>query len=58
MDQGYYRPSEVDTLLGSAEFANQKLGWRNLTTIEDLIDEMVASDERLAISERALKEMK
>ena len=43
-DPGYYRPTEVETLLGDATKAKQKLGWEPETTLEQMIREMVAYD--------------
>lgn len=42
----YYRPAEVDQLLGDATKARQELGWRAETSLESMIDEMVAADLR------------
>ncbi len=44
VDPRYFRPTEVDTLLGDASKAHQRLGWRACTTFEELVREMVASD--------------
>jgi len=44
IDPRYFRPAEVDLLLGSAEKAAQKLGWQIKTAFPDLIKLMVASD--------------
>ena len=38
----YFRPSEVDSLLGNPEKARKKLNWKAKTTIDQLIDEMIA----------------
>jgi GDPmannose 4,6-dehydratase len=48
IDPRYFRPTEVDTLLGDPAKARQKLGWQATTPIEQLIAEMVESDLRLA----------
>lgn len=40
----YYRPAEVETLLGDARKAEQKLHWKARTSFEDLVSEMVQSD--------------
>jgi GDPmannose 4,6-dehydratase len=48
VDPIYFRPSEVETLLGDAEKAREKLGWRPKTTFADLVKEMVREDLRLA----------
>ncbi len=44
VDPRYFRPTEVDYLLGDPRKAHQKLGWRHQTAFEDLVKEMVASD--------------
>jgi GDPmannose 4,6-dehydratase len=44
VDPRYFRPAEVDTLLGDASKAREKLGWEPEITVEQMIQEMVASD--------------
>jgi GDPmannose 4,6-dehydratase len=44
VDPRYYRPTEVDTLLGDPTKARQKLGWTAEVSFNDLVSEMVASD--------------
>ena len=44
IDPRYYRPAEVDTLVGDASKAERTLGWKAQTTWQDLCREMVASD--------------
>ena len=44
IDSRYFRPTEVDTLLGDPTKARTKLGWQPRINFEDLISEMVASD--------------
>lgn len=44
VDPNYFRPTEVDILLGDATKAREKLGWVHKTTFEQLVAEMVASD--------------
>ena len=44
IDPRYFRPTEVDLLLGDASKAHDKLGWRHRSTMEDLVREMVAAD--------------
>ncbi|NMM38080.1 MAG: GDP-mannose 4,6-dehydratase [Glaciimonas sp.] len=44
VDPRYYRPTEVETLLGDASKAHSKLGWRASTTFEQLVKEMVQAD--------------
>jgi GDPmannose 4,6-dehydratase len=48
IDPRYFRPTEVDTLLGDAAKARQRLGWRPSIGFEELIAEMVAADLREA----------
>jgi GDPmannose 4,6-dehydratase len=48
VDPIYFRPAEVETLLGDASKAREKLGWRAKTTFADLVKEMVREDLRLA----------
>jgi GDPmannose 4,6-dehydratase len=42
----FYRPAEVDLLIGSPEKAKQKLGWEPKTTLEELCAMMVEADLR------------
>ena len=44
IDPGYYRPTEVDLLIGDATKAKEKLGWTPKYTLAEMIKEMVASD--------------
>jgi GDPmannose 4,6-dehydratase len=44
VDQRYYRPAEVDLLIGDASKARQKLGWQAKTTFKDLVRLMVDAD--------------
>jgi GDPmannose 4,6-dehydratase len=44
VDSRYFRPTEVDALLGDASKAAQRLGWRHATSFQQLITEMVKSD--------------
>lgn len=44
VDPQYYRPTEVETLLGDPSKAKAKLGWSPKTTFEALVKEMVAAD--------------
>lgn len=44
IDPRYFRPTEVDTLLGDPSKAKQKLGWQPQITFEDMIAEMSRSD--------------
>lgn len=44
IDERYFRPTEVDLLLGDATKARTKLGWRHKVTFEQLVKEMVDAD--------------
>jgi len=44
IDPKYFRPTEVETLLGDPTKAKTKLGWKLQVTFEQLIDEMMAAD--------------
>ncbi len=44
IDPRYFRPTEVDRLLGDPSKARAELGWRHSTSFEDLVAEMVAED--------------
>ncbi len=44
VDSYYFRPTEVDLLLGDPTKAKEKLGWKPKYTVNSLIKEMVASD--------------
>jgi GDPmannose 4,6-dehydratase len=44
VDPAYFRPTEVDLLLGDPSKAHQRLGWRYTTRFEDLVAEMVEAD--------------
>ena len=44
VDPRYFRPAEVDALLGDATRARERLGWTPEITLDEMIDEMVAHD--------------
>jgi GDPmannose 4,6-dehydratase len=44
IDSRYFRPTEVETLLGDSSKARQQLGWESKTTFAELVKEMVAMD--------------
>ena len=48
VDPEYYRPTEVDLLLGDPSKAHRVLGWRHSTRFPELVKEMVASDLKQA----------
>jgi GDPmannose 4,6-dehydratase len=48
IDKKYFRPTEVETLLGDASKAKEKLGWKPKISFTDLVSEMVKEDLKLA----------
>jgi GDPmannose 4,6-dehydratase len=48
VDPRYFRPAEVDTLLGDPAKARAKLGWEPETSFAQLVSEMTAADVELA----------
>jgi GDPmannose 4,6-dehydratase len=48
VDPRYFRPTEVETLLGDATKAREKLGWTPQTTFHELVTEMVREDFKIA----------
>ena len=55
VDPRYYRPTEVETLLGDPSKAKAKLGWTPTTTFEELVREMVESDYTTARRDSLVK---
>lgn len=55
VDPAFFRPAEVETLLGDAAKARQKLGWQPRITFDELASEMVRHDLAEAVRECALK---
>ncbi len=47
IDPRYFRPTEVDLLIGDPSKAARVLGWKSTTSFEDLVSQMVASDMEL-----------
>ena len=47
IDKRYFRPNEVDNLIGKSSKAKKVLNWRPKTTIYELIAEMMESDLKL-----------
>ncbi|MEO1251526.1 MAG: GDP-mannose 4,6-dehydratase [Pseudomonadota bacterium] len=52
IDPRYFRPTEVDLLIGDPSKARKKLGWAHKTKFEDLVKEMVASDLKVIEHEK------
>jgi len=55
VDPRYFRPTEVDTLLGDATKAREDLGWEPRVSFDELVGEMVAEDLKLAQRDRLVK---
>jgi len=55
VDPLYFRPTEVDSLLGDASKAREKLGWKPRTSFSELVSEMVREDMKDAECEELLK---
>jgi GDPmannose 4,6-dehydratase len=56
VDPRYFRPTEVDLLIGDPNKAKEKLGWEPVYTLPELVKEMVASDVEVFKKERHLKD--
>lgn len=56
VDPRYFRPTEVDILIGNAEKAYKELGWKHRYTLEELVAEMVREDLKLFEKDKYLKE--
>lgn len=56
VDPRYYRPTEVDLLIGNPTKAKTKLGWKPKYDLQGLVKEMVAADVDLFRKEKLLKE--
>jgi GDPmannose 4,6-dehydratase len=52
VDRRYFRPTEVDVLVGDASKARKKLGWTHRSTFSQLVKEMVAADLEAVKNER------
>ena len=55
VDPKYFRPTEVDLLIGDASKAKNKLGWTPEFTLEELVKDMMASDVKLMQKDQYLK---
>ena len=55
VDPRFYRPAEVETLLGNPAKSRKVLGWKPELSFAQLVSEMAASDLKLALSEAHLK---
>ncbi len=56
IDERYFRPTEVDLLIGDAEKARTKLGWEPKYSLEELVKDMMNADFQLFKKEKLLEE--
>jgi len=56
VDPRYFRPTEVETLLGDASKAHRQLGWKPVTTFAELVREMAAADFESARRDSLIKQ--
>ena len=56
IDPKYYRPAEVDLLLGDSSKIRKRLGWKPRVSFDDLVKMMVAHDLELAKKEKAVND--
>ena len=56
VDPKYFRPTEVDLLLGDPSKAEKKLGWKREYNLKELVDDMMKSDLHLMTKEQYLKD--
>lgn len=56
VDPRYFRPAEVETLLGDPAKARERLGWRPRTTFEEMVREMARHDLALALRDAVVEE--
>ena len=55
VDPRYFRPSEVETLLGDPSYAHERLGWKPKASFEELVKEMVDADLLAAERDQLVK---
>ena len=55
IDSRYFRPTEVDRLLGDSKKANEELGWIPKISLEEIVAEMISNDSNQAKKELLLK---
>lgn len=56
VDPRYFRPAEVETLLGDPAKARERLGWQPRTTFEEMVREMARHDLALALRDAVVEE--
>lgn len=57
VDPKYFRPTEVDLLIGDSSKAQKKLGWKPKYSLDMLVEEMIAGDMKIMEREKALRDM-
>ena len=55
IDSNYFRPAEVETLLGDASKAKKILNWEPEISLEELIEEMIENDKNIALKDKILE---
>jgi GDPmannose 4,6-dehydratase len=55
IDSRYFRPAEVETLLGDPAYAHKKLGWKPITPFIDMVKEMIQNDLKIGRRDALLK---
>ncbi|MCW5199855.1 GDP-mannose 4,6-dehydratase, partial [Desulfobulbus sp. F1] len=56
IDPRYFRPTEVETLLGDPSKAKEKLGWEPKISFEELVREMIVADLRIAERDQIVRQ--
>jgi GDPmannose 4,6-dehydratase len=56
VDPRYFRPTEVESLLGDPSYAHEKLGWKPTISFEDLVKEMAETDLMVAERDQLVKQ--
>jgi GDPmannose 4,6-dehydratase len=56
VDPRYFRPAEVDLLLGCSDKARAQLGWKPRVSFDELVALMVDADMELALREQVLRD--
>ena len=57
VDQKYFRPTELDILVGDSKKAEKILGWKAKTTLKELVNDMMQNDLKLANKEKIIKKI-
>jgi len=57
VDQKYFRPTELDILVGDSTKAEKILGWKAKTTLKELVNDMMQNDLKLANKEKIIKKI-